>query len=70
MDSKDPLLLSEGVCRQLGIITYHASVEVKKKVSSEMPPVRVPMVRVRLIQSLSVPPVSSLKMSLDSRVLS
>ena len=27
MDAHDQLLLSEGVCRQLGIITYHPSVE-------------------------------------------
>ena len=27
MDAQDQLLLSEGVCRQLGIITYHPSIE-------------------------------------------
>ena len=27
MDSRDPLLLSEGVCHQLGIISYHQEVE-------------------------------------------
>lgn len=27
MDSQDPLLLSEGVCRQLGIISYHQLVD-------------------------------------------
>ena len=27
MDSQDPLLLSEGVCHQLGIISYHSLVE-------------------------------------------
>ena len=27
MDSREPLLLAEGVCRQLGIVSYH--VEVK-----------------------------------------
>ena len=26
MDARDPLLLSEGVCRQLGIISYHQDV--------------------------------------------
>lgn len=28
MDAEDPLLLSEGVCRQLEIITYHPGVEI------------------------------------------
>jgi hypothetical protein len=27
MDAPDQLLLSEGVCRQLGIITYHRDVQ-------------------------------------------
>ena len=27
MDATDQLLLSEGVCRQLGVITYHPNVE-------------------------------------------
>ena len=27
MDSRDPLLLSEGVCHQLGIISYHQDIE-------------------------------------------
>ena len=27
MDAHDQLLLSEGVCRQLGIISYHSEVE-------------------------------------------
>ncbi len=29
MDAEEPLLLSEGVCRQLGIIQYHPDVEVQ-----------------------------------------
>jgi hypothetical protein len=28
MDATDQLLLSEGVCRQLGMLTYHPKVEV------------------------------------------
>ena len=28
MDTPDPLLLSEGVCRQLGILQYHPDVQV------------------------------------------
>ena len=31
MDSSTPLLLSEGVCRQLGILTYHPSISVAKQ---------------------------------------
>ena len=31
MDSHEQLLLSEGVCRQLGILTYHPSVESWRK---------------------------------------
>ena len=58
MDSSYQLFLSEGVCRQLGIITYHPSVRMKKKPSTgETPPVGVPMVRVKLVKSISVPPL-------------
>ena len=28
MDAQDQLLLSEGVCRQLGIVSYHTSAQV------------------------------------------
>ncbi|XP_064398966.1 uncharacterized protein LOC135345475 [Halichondria panicea] len=58
MDSSDQLLLSEGVCCQLGIVSYHPSVENKKRgTAKEKPPVRVPVVRVKLVESLSVPPL-------------
>lgn len=30
MDTHEPLLLSEGVCRQMGIITYHPEVKPRK----------------------------------------
>lgn len=48
MDAHDQLLLSEGVCRQLGIVSYHPDVEVwrghrKQEVRSEA---KVPSVRV------------------------
>ena len=57
MDSTDQLLLSEGVCRQLGIVSYHPSVLAKKRsTATEKSPVRVPMVRVSLLESVSVPP--------------
>ena len=63
MDEQDPLLLSEGVCRQLGILTYHPDVlhqghnAVKPTVaSSESSDAVVPMVRVRLLQAVKLPP--------------
>ena len=55
MDAHDQLLLSEGVCRQLGIITYHEKVETTrgkagkhddaKKASAVVPSVRLSLVR-------------------------
>ena len=33
MEAHDPLLLSEGVCRQLGIISYHTEVRCSRKIS-------------------------------------
>ena len=38
MDAHEPLLLSEGVCRQLGIITYHQDVVPLKESSGRKPP--------------------------------
>ena len=55
MDAHDQLLLSEGVCRQLGIITYHEKVETTrgkagkrdnaKKTSAVVPSVHLSLVR-------------------------
>ena len=62
MDAKDPLLLSEGVCHQLGIITYHPDVQVwhgGRKCGSSYtrnPIAKVPAVRVRLVGGVSVSP--------------
>ena len=57
MDAQDPLLLSEGVCRQLGIIAYHPSIELPiRQESKEKSPTKVPTVRVRLVQSVRLPP--------------
>ena len=41
MDAPEPLLLSEGVCRQLGIVQYHSKVKRKQKEAGA----RVPAVR-------------------------
>ena len=50
MDAHEQLLLSEGVCRQLGIVSYHPSVTARK--STRKTTAIVPTVRVKLIQSL------------------
>ena len=61
MDAYDQLLLSEGVCRQLGIVSYHSSVDSGKSTkkstegkSSEEVAV-VPTIRVNLVKSLRLP---------------
>lgn len=56
MDAHDPLLLSEGVCHQLGIISYHTSVGAETPLHDPPPQAVVPVVRVRLIQTLRLPP--------------
>ena len=59
MDAHDQLLLSEGVCRQLGILAYHPDVIVKKSGSQyegkSEGVATVPTIRVRLLQSIKVP---------------
>ena len=65
MDSPDPLLLSEGMCRQLGIVTYNPKVEMKgergqttgEKGASHQS--KVPLVRVCLVQSVRLGPLQS-----------
>ena len=71
LDAHDQLLLSEGVCRQLGIIHYHTDVQPwrggKQQRTAEPSPVMptdskqqqsgtVPTVRVSLVQSVRLPP--------------
>lgn len=66
MDAHDQLLLSEGVCRQLGIISYHPEVQTwrggrKRPPSEQMEraksnEAKVPTVRVRLLQSVRLLP--------------
>ena len=69
MDARDQLLLSEGVCRQLGIISYHPEVQVwrggrrpqqVKALPTDTPKqkaseARVPIVRVKLLQPVRIP---------------
>ena len=55
MDAGDQLLLSEGVCRQLGILSYHPQISSKKASKKGDIVAIVPMVRVSLVQSLRLP---------------
>ena len=62
MDAHEQLLLSEGVCWQLGIISYHPEVQAcppKKESESNSPvtsnPCQVPSVKVQLVQSIKLP---------------
>ena len=53
MDATDQLLLSEGVCRQLELVTYHPTVQPKKPARGGSAVVL--SVRVELVQSLRLP---------------
>ena len=69
MDAPEQLLLSEGVCRQLGVISYHQEVRpVKKRNRRKNRQCTVPAVRVRLIQDVRILPYqsSTVKVKLDS----
>ena len=62
MDAPEQLLLSEGVCRQVGILTYHP--DVQRWIGGRRPgtpekQAKIPMVRVRLVQSVCVLPLQS-----------
>ena len=65
MNAPDQLLLSEGVCRQLGIVKYHEDVQKwrggrKPAVKAETPKdAKVPSIRVKLVQSLRLSPQQS-----------
>ena len=65
MDAEDQLLLSEGVCRQLGIVSYHPNVCERQNQKVTTPPavdqetteeVKVPTVRVKLLNSVRLLP--------------
>ena len=56
MDAKEQLLLSEGVCRQLGIVHYHEQVVPGDKQRAQM---YVPTVRVHLVQTVKLRPDES-----------
>ena len=67
MDAFDQLLLSEGVCRQLGIVAYHPSL-VTEKAPRHKETTLVPSIRVSLVQSMKLPP--SQCRSCKTRILS
>ena len=58
MNAIDQLLLSEGVCRQLGIVTYHPSV-VSGRTHKQNRATVVPCIRVSLVQTLKLLPSQS-----------
>ena len=71
MDAPDQLLLSEGVCRQLGIITYHPDIQKWRGGRKKQPPsaavekAKVPMVRVKFVQSIQLSPHQSAVMQVQ-----
>ena len=58
-DAHDQLLLSEGVCRQLGIVTFHPMVQPQKVKKRQRETSLVPTVRVNLVKSLHLLPHQS-----------
>ena len=62
MDAKEQLLLSEGVCRQLGIVTYHGAVSPGQEEGEVLNgdagdrEACVPTVRVTLVQTVKLKP--------------
>lgn len=65
MDAAEQLLLGEGVCRQLGIVSYHpdvlATTEEQKTAAA-----LVPMVNVFLVDSVKIPPRGSVYVQVKS----
>ena len=57
MDAQEKLLLSEGVCQQLGIVTYHPSIEPSEVTDKDSDTDGlVSTVHICLVQSLQLPP--------------
>ena len=65
MDADDQLLLSKGVCRQLGIVTYHPSVQecqkpdvtaLPKEDKASQDEAKVPTVHVKFVNSARLLP--------------
>ena len=52
MDARDQLLLSDGVCHQLDIVTYHPEVQQWRKWQTRWQEAQVPTVRVKLVKTI------------------
>ena len=68
LDAHDPLLLSEVVCRQLGIIIYHPDVvllerEKKKTEEVQLEEAVILMMQVQLLHSVKILPQQSVTVS-------
>ena len=61
MDAADQLLLSEGVCGQLGIVTYHNEVEKCKACQKGTRNTTVPAASVSTVKNIHVLPHQSLR---------
>ena len=61
MDAYDDPLLSEGVCHQLGIVTYHPQVNANKPNHNpaDEPLLSTLSVRIQLVESVCLTPRSS-----------
>ena len=59
MDATEQLLLSEGVCRRLGIVAYHPEIQLERRRILLYSPAREPTVRVELVKSVSLLPLQS-----------
>ena len=60
MDAYDDLLLSEGVCWQLGIVTYHSQVESNRSSTTmDSPTLSARSVCISLVDSVRLAPCSS-----------
>ena len=58
MDAEDPLLLSEGLCRQVGVVISHSNVWTRGK-SDNQDSANVPIIHVKLVESLRLLPYQS-----------
>ena len=71
MDAHDSLLLSESVCRQLGIISYHPSVALQQPTTKQQMFSTVPTVHMRLVHSVRLPPqqITMVKVQVENYTL-
>ena len=69
LDAKDYSLLSQGVCRQLGILTYHPAVQPLKRIHQKLrvdsANAQEPIVQVKLVHSVKLVPFHSTVVSVQ-----